>query len=91
VSNAFQAALGGGQNDAFVAEFDPTQVGAASLVYSSYLGGNSLDQGNGIAVDSSGNAYVTGTTYSTNFPTTTGALQTRAPSNRYPSAFVTKI
>jgi hypothetical protein len=90
VSNAFQPTSGGGM-DAFVAQLDPTRSGAASLVYSSYLGGSSLDQGNGIAVDSSANAYITGTTYSTNFPTTNGAFQTRAPSSRSPSAFVTKI
>ncbi len=39
------------------------------LTYSTYLGGNNDDQGYGIAVDSSGNAYVVGYTYSTNFPT----------------------
>jgi uncharacterized repeat protein (TIGR01451 family) len=45
-------------------------------VYSTYLGGNSFDQGFGIAVNSTGNAYVTGSTSSTNFPTTPGAFQT---------------
>lgn len=49
------------------------------LSYSTYLGGtgsaNGGDQGNAIAVDAAGNAYITGTTYSTNFPTTTGAFQ----------------
>src|SRR5947209_847311 len=39
------------------------------LVYSTYLGGNNTDIDNGIAVDSSGNAYVTGFTFSTDFPT----------------------
>ena len=43
--------------------------GTASLVYSTYLGGSDEDEGNGIAVDSSGNAYATGFTYSLNFPT----------------------
>ncbi len=40
-----------------------------SIVYSTYLGGNGTDEGEGIAVDGSGNAYVTGNTTSTNFPT----------------------
>jgi beta-propeller repeat-containing protein len=46
------------------------------LFYSTYLGGTVNDQGSGIAVDSSGNAYVTGSTNSANFSTTTGAFQT---------------
>jgi Beta-propeller repeat len=53
--------------DAFVAKLDPAQAGAASLVYSTYLGGDGADTGFGIAVDSSGSAYVTGETTSTDF------------------------
>ena len=52
--------------DAFVTELNP---GGSNLVYSTYLGGSSTDGGTGIAVDSSDNAYVTGYSYSTNFPT----------------------
>ncbi len=48
----------------------------AGLVYSSYLGGNGVENGIGIAVDILGNAYTSGTTNSTNFPTTPGAFQT---------------
>jgi Beta-propeller repeat len=59
------------------------------LTYSTYLGGNGTDEGYGIAVDASGNAYVTGDTPSTNFPTTTGAFQTSNSGQL--DAFVTKL
>ncbi len=48
----------------------------SALVYSTYLGGSSFDIGDGLAIDSAGNAYIEGTTGSTDFPTTPGALQT---------------
>jgi len=60
------------------------------LVYSTYLGGSSNDQGNAIAVDSAGNAYVTGTTYSTNFPTAS-PLQATPGGGGYGDAFVAKL
>src|SRR5207249_1753489 len=61
------------------------------LVYSTYLGGNDIfaDQGYGISVDAAGNAYVTGVSLSTNFPTTAGAFQTTF-GGPY-DAFVTKL
>ena len=64
--NPLQPAYGGGDQDAFVAKINPT---GSALVYSTYLGGGENDLGYGIAVDSAGNAYVTGATSSTNFPT----------------------
>jgi hypothetical protein len=64
---------GGGNSDAFVAKLNPT---GTALVYSTYLGGTGYELGYGIAVDAAGNAYVTGTTWSTDFPTAAGALQT---------------
>ena len=62
-----------------MAKFDTTKTGAASLVYSTYLGGKGCstspcttghdgDQGTGIAVDANGDAYISGLTYSKNFP-----------------------
>jgi uncharacterized protein (TIGR03437 family) len=80
-SNAFQqkyAGAGGNTSttlgDAFVTKLSPD---GSSLVYSTYLGGQVDDIGFGIAVDSSGSAYVTGMTLSQNFPTTAGAFQTK--------------
>ncbi|HEV7473779.1 MAG TPA: SBBP repeat-containing protein, partial [Pyrinomonadaceae bacterium] len=53
-------------NDGFVTQLNSA---GSSLGYSTYLGGGNADQGNGIAVDASGNAYVVGTTSSIDFPT----------------------
>lgn len=58
--------------DAFVAELG---ADGSNLIYSTYLGGAGADAAYGIALDSSNNAYVTGFTYSTNFPTSTNAFQ----------------
>ena len=65
-ANAFQAAYGGGDSEAFLAKLN---AAGSALVYSTYLGGSVFDSASGIAVDSSGNAYLTGTTRSSNFPT----------------------
>lgn len=72
---AFQPAPGGeaGYTDSFVAKLDP---GGSALAYSTYLGGNGLDQAWDIAVDATGHAYVTGQTESINFPVTPGVYQT---------------
>ncbi len=77
-AGVFQTALQGG-NDAFVTKVNPT---GQNVVYSTYLGGGALssindglDSISGIAVNSSGNAYVTGSTNSSTFPTTQGAVQ----------------
>ncbi len=51
--------------DAFVSKLNSN---GTALVYSTFLGGNSIDYGTGIAVDSAGNAYVSGVTRSANFP-----------------------
>src|SRR5207247_1687836 len=83
---AFQTTSAGG-GDAFVTKLNST---GSALVYSTFLGGaESSDGGFGIAVDALGNAYVTGLTNSTDFPTTAGAFQTTIGSTQ--SAFVTKL
>ena len=73
-TGAQQIGPGGGDNDAFVMKVNPT---GTAIVYNTHLGGNGKDQGNGIAVDSSGNAYVTGYTASTDFPTTPDAFRSK--------------
>ena len=82
--NPFQAAKGA-QQDAFVAKLNPA---GSAWVYVTYLGGSNVDQGNGIAVDAAGNAYITGYTASTDFP-----LQSPFRSSNVNSvdAFVTKL
>src|SRR5262249_41969208 len=59
------------------------------VVYTTIIGGSQNDIGKGIGVDVSGNAYITGSTLSTDFPATTGALQT-TPRGKT-DAFVAKI
>jgi hypothetical protein len=81
---AFQTAYGGG-GDAFVTKLNST---GTALVYSTFLGGSSFDVGSEIAIDSAGNAYVTGVT-GPGFPVTPGAFQTL--SNGGTDAFVTKL
>ena len=85
-AGAFQTTLGGDGGDAFVTKLNPA---GSALIYSTYLGGSGLDRGLGVAVDASGNAYVTGDTRSTNFPTTAGAFQTTL--DGFADAFVTKL
>lgn len=75
-----------GAPDAFVTKL--TSSGSA-LVYSTYVGGTSSENGNGIAVDSGGNAYITGFTSSGNFPVTVGAFRTT--SGNFMDAFIVKI
>ena len=71
--------------DAFVTKFNPT---GSNLVYSTYLGGNIDDAGNRIAVDTSGNAYVTGATTSLDFPLV-NAFQTT--NKGLTDAFIAKV
>ncbi len=74
-----------GSSDAFVSELNPT---ASALLFSTYLGGSGADEGRAIAVDGSGNVYVAGQTFSSDFPTQS-ALQ---PSlDGVSDAFVTEI
>ena len=76
-----------GPSDAFVAKLNST---GSSLTYSTYLGGSGSESGNSIAVNSAGNAYITGFTTSSNFPTTTGSFQTTYGGGTA-NAFITEL
>jgi hypothetical protein len=82
----FQTTFAGSNFDAFVTKLNPS---GSELLYSSYLGGNSYDIGNSIAIDAGGNAYITGGTYSSNYPVTNGAFQNTL--GGYENVFVTKM
>jgi Beta-propeller repeat/Cep192 domain 4 len=97
VMSAFQNSPGGGTcgttaypspcYDAFVAKLSES---GSSLVYSSYLGGTGDDFATDIAVDSNGDAYVSGFTSAANFPTTNGAFQTSYGGGPF-DGFVAKV
>jgi len=101
-AGAFQTTNAGGSptsccgsgHDAFVTKLDP----AGGLGYSTYLGGNAVDDGLAIAIDAAGNAYVAGHTVTLSlpntFPTTPGAFQTTTGGfgcSGFENAFVTKL
>ncbi|MGH9432115.1 MAG: SBBP repeat-containing protein [Terriglobia bacterium] len=83
---AFQTAFGGNQN-VFVTKIKPSGVG---LAYSTYLGGTGQDSGRAIAVDSAGNAYVDGTTSSSDFPVK-NAAQANLGGGGATNAFIAKL
>jgi hypothetical protein len=82
---------GGGGYGFAVGAYDPRYplIIDPALAYSTFLGGTRIDRGDGIAVDGSGRAYVTGFINSADFPTTTGAFDTTH--NGTFDAFVTKL
>jgi len=81
---AFQTAPAG-PSDAFVLKLSP---GGGTVLYATFLGGSQTEEGNAIAVDSAGQAYVAGNTKSKDFPVTPGAAQSKSGGN---TAFVAKL
>jgi hypothetical protein len=85
IENPYQGSIAG-PPDAFVGKLN---AAGSALVFSTYLGGTGDDRGYGLALDSSGSAYVAGVTQSTDFPTTVAALQSANRGKR--DAFVSKL
>ena len=83
-TSLFQAS-NAGSSDVFVTKLN---AAGSAVVYSTYVGGSgTFDLARGMAIDSSGNVYVTGHTSSNDFPTTTGVFQTTPPSGFDPFVF----
>lgn len=80
----FESSIITGTTDAFVVKTDQDH----NIIYSTYIGGSSNDEGNGVAVDTQGNAYIAGSTQSKDFPTK-NAIQTTNNGNF--DAFAAKI
>ncbi|MGL5379768.1 SBBP repeat-containing protein, partial [Clostridium sp.] len=87
LKNSYQSSLQG-TIDVFLTKINTALSGVNSLIYSTYIGGSSSDYGSGIAVDNNQNAYITGNTYSSNFPVK-NAYQSTYQGNS--DAFLTKI
>jgi hypothetical protein len=83
---AYDTSYNRGSKDTFVSKFNS---GLTSLLASTFLGGISNDCGKSIAIDAGGNVYVTGTTHSTDFPTTAGACDTSSHGDG--NVFVSKL
>jgi len=83
---AYDISYNGNPFDVFVTKLS---ADGSTIIYSTFIGGNDEDVGHGIAVDSLGNTYITGRSFSTDFPTTTGALDTTLNGGR--DAFVLKL
>ncbi len=80
----FQSALSG-ESDVFITKINPS---GTALIYATFLGGGNADTASGIAVDASGNVFITGVTSSTNFPT---LLPIQAIAPKGSNAFVSKL
>jgi hypothetical protein len=81
----YQGSNAGGTTDVFVAKLNAT---GSAIIYSTYLGGSALDAATGLAIDSSGNVYIGGSTASTNFPMASAIDSSESGTS---DAFITKL
>ncbi len=86
-TGAYDTSYNGGYNDTFILKLNGDLI---NLHASTYLGGSSYDYAHSIIINSSGNIYISGYTYSSNFPTTIGAYDTSHSINE-PDVFVSKL
>jgi hypothetical protein len=84
-------AANNGSSKAFVAKFNATLSGSASLIYATLVGGSVYDLGSTIAVDANGDASIAGGTYSPDFPVTSGALQSTIPNTSTSSGYIATL
>ena len=89
-AGAFQKTMAAGDTSGFVVKLDTNKKGAASIVYSTFLGGSNDDFINALAVDSTGHAYVSGATFSSNFPHGP-VFGTATPADEGQTGFVSKL
>ncbi len=86
----FDPGYSGGQ-DGYLAKLRPAADGAADFLVGTYLGGTGSDFTDGVALDPSGNAYVTGSTASSDFPTSPGAYDSTHGGGGLNDGFITKL
>ena len=87
--SAFQKTISPAHAHVFVAKLNPS---GTAILYLTSLGGSAEDRATAIAVDTGGNAYTVGTTLSTDFPVTPGAVQIKfGCAGIFGEAFVTKL
>ncbi len=87
-SSAYDVYFNGNNYITFISKLSPE---GSNLIYSTFLGGKNDDRSFGIVVDNNGNAYITGSTYSPDFPITAGVYDNAFNTDNYRDVFVTKI
>ncbi|MBD3189503.1 MAG: hypothetical protein GF308_02615 [Candidatus Heimdallarchaeota archaeon] len=87
-SNAFNQTFGGGFVDCFVFKL---AANGSSLLFSSFIGGRDLDSAEALTLDNFGNIYITGETFSLDFPTTSNAYNATFSKKLFSDCFVLKL